>query len=343
MFHLRDAKSFLSRAACKVPHCQKWDCHALPLFALDRAIPRLFSISILIAGETKNGRAKSTRWSVWQPCFWGCDMTLRTPPAASKVHQNNETTKAKKDDTNIHVLNWGGPPLGVQNLYTFPTPKTGIKQIEQFNMSPGLRKKAQDAQDAVLKFFKFSVSIALTRRLRFLRFLRFSVYYAIYKMNRGFEIFEVFSFNRTDKVFEIFLSNGASGYYNTIRRGPKQVATKGPAIIPPKALRILVRICSQVPAKVQSALLVACVRSLEGRREGESKKQTTHQKTKTKLSSATPNRDKTIHCQRKRNVAAESAPHPRHAAKACDNNTQTIPNNIVLWQRWATCRRGWRH
>ena len=162
-------------------------------------------------------------------------------------------------------------------------------------------------------------------------------------MNRGFEIFEVFSFNRTDKVFEIFLSNGDSGYYNTIRRGPKQVATKGPAIIPPKALRILVRICSQVPAKVQSALLVACVRSLEGRREGESKKQTTHQKTKTKLSSATPNRDKTIHCQSKRNVAAESAPHPRHAAKACDNNTQTIPNNIVLWQRWATCRRGWRH
>ena len=61
---------------------------------------------------------------------------------------------------------WGGPPLGVQNLYTFPTPKTGIKQIEQFNMSPGLRKKAQDAQDAVLKFLKFSVSIALTRRLR---------------------------------------------------------------------------------------------------------------------------------------------------------------------------------
>ena len=100
--------------------------------------------------------------------------------------------------------------MGVQNLYTFPTPKTGIKQIEQFNMSPGLRKKAQDA---VLRFLKFSVSVALTRRLRFLMFLRFSVYYAIYKMNRGFEIFEVFSFNRTDKAFEIFLSNGDSGYY----------------------------------------------------------------------------------------------------------------------------------
>ena len=58
LIHLRHAKSFVSRAACKVPHCQKWDCHALPLFALDRAIPRQFSISILIAGETKNGRAK---------------------------------------------------------------------------------------------------------------------------------------------------------------------------------------------------------------------------------------------------------------------------------------------
>ena len=160
--------------------------------------------------------------------------------------------------------------MGVQNLYTFPTPKTGIKQIEQFNMSPGLRKKAQDAQDAVLRFLKFSVSVALTRRLRFLRFLRFSVYYAIYKMNRGFEIFEVFSFNRTDKAFEIFCPTGTRDTI-LLEGVPKQVATKGPAIIPPKALRILVRICSQVPAKVQSALLVACVRSLEGRREGEPK------------------------------------------------------------------------
>ena len=40
------------------------------------------------------------------------------------------------------------------------------------------------------------------------------------------------------------------------------------------------------------------VRSL-GRRRGGAQKQTTHQGTKTKLSSATPNRDKTIHCQRK--------------------------------------------
>ena len=97
------------------------------------AISRLFSISILIAGETKNGRAKSTRWSVWQSCFWGCDMTLGTHPLLQKFARNHETTKGRKDDTNIHVLNWGGPPLGVQILYTFPTPKMGIKQIEQFS------------------------------------------------------------------------------------------------------------------------------------------------------------------------------------------------------------------
>ena len=40
------------------------------------------------------------------------------------------------------------------------------------------------------------------------------------------------------------------------------------------------------------------VRSL-GRRRGGAQKQTTHQGTKTKLNSATPNRDKTIHSQRK--------------------------------------------
>ena len=74
-----------------------------------------------------------------------------------------------------------------------------------------LRKKAQDTQDAVLRFLKFSVSVALTMRLRFLRFLRFSVYHAIYNVNWYFEIFEVFRFNRADKAFEIFLSNGDSG------------------------------------------------------------------------------------------------------------------------------------
>ena len=78
------------------------------------------------------------------------------------------------------------------------------------------RKKAQDAQDAVLRFLKFSV------------------------------------FSRADKVFEFFVQWG-------LGKGPEAGGHQGPAIIPPKALRIFVRICSQVPAKVQSVLLVACV------------------------------------------------------------------------------------
>ena len=101
----------------------------------------------------QNGRAKSTRWSVWQPCFWGCDMTLRTPPAASKVHQNNETTKAKKDDTNIHVLNCCVESfLPKQNLWStcvmrrascleqlarFHTAKNGIATRYRFSLWTG--------------------------------------------------------------------------------------------------------------------------------------------------------------------------------------------------------------
>ena len=53
-------------------------------------------------------------------------------------------------------------------------------------------------------------------------------------MNRGFEIFEVFSFNRTDKAFEIFLSNGDSRYENTIRRDPQAGGHQGPASSPRK-------------------------------------------------------------------------------------------------------------
>ena len=104
------------RAGRKVPHCQKWDCHALPLFALDRAISRLFSISILIAGETKNGRAKSTRWSVWQSCFWGCDMTLGTHPAASKVRQKPWNHKRQEG--------WHKHPRAELGRTTFWSPKS---------------------------------------------------------------------------------------------------------------------------------------------------------------------------------------------------------------------------
>ena len=83
------------------------------------------------------------------------------------------------------------------------------------------------------------------------------------------------------------------------------------------------------------------VRSLGGE-AGRSPK-TMHQETKTKLSSATPNRDKTIHCQRKHrkhpaasNVAAEHLTHAmlRKPTTTRSKQFQTIPNNMALWQRW---------
>ena len=133
LIYLRNVKSFVFRPGHKVPHCQKWDCHALPLFALDRAISRRFPISILIAGETKNGRAKSTRWSVWQSCFWGCDMTLRTHPAASKVRQEPWNHKGQEGWHKHPHAELGGPPFRSPNSMSFPTPKTGMEQIEQFS------------------------------------------------------------------------------------------------------------------------------------------------------------------------------------------------------------------
>ena len=64
---------------------------------------------------------------------------------------------------------------------------------------------------AVLRFLRFSVSIALTRRLRF------------------------------------FCPTGDSGYYNTIRRGPQAGGHQGPAIIPPKAVRIFRTVSKSLP------------------------------------------------------------------------------------------------
>ena len=176
------------------------------LFALDRAIPRLFSISILIAGETKTAR-KSTRWSVWQPCFWGCDMTLRTPPAASKVHQNNETTKAKKDDTNILCAELGRTTFGSPKSIYISNPKTGIKQIEQFNMSPDSARKRKMRKMLFWNFWSF-------------QFHRADKAFEIFEVFEGFQFtmqftrwtavlrFWGFQFNRADKVFEIFCPTG---------------------------------------------------------------------------------------------------------------------------------------
>ena len=198
--------------------------------------------------------------------FLGLLWRSECPQLLQKFTRNNETTKGKKD---IDVLNWGGPPLGVQILCTFPTPKMGMEQIEQFNMSPGvdfhpvkkyqciynihiyvylkpddsfvyvraqrvptlwLQTTPQESARYARCCFEISEAFSFSRADNaFEIFEVFEVFRLLCNLqyiNWCFEIFEVFSFNRADKAFEFFLSNGDSGYYNTIRRGPKQVATK---------------------------------------------------------------------------------------------------------------------
>ena len=120
LIYMRNVKSFVFRAGRKVPHCQKWNCHALPLFALDRAISRLFSISIFNSRRDQKRALQIHALERVAILFLGLRHDARKAPSCFK--SSPETTKGRKDDTNIHVLNWGGPPLGVQILYTFPTP-----------------------------------------------------------------------------------------------------------------------------------------------------------------------------------------------------------------------------
>ena len=79
---------------------QKWNaCSQL------KAISKLFSISISIAGKTKNGRAKSTRWSVWQPCWLRHD--ARNAPSCFK--SSPETMKPKKAGKMTQTSMCGSP------------------------------------------------------------------------------------------------------------------------------------------------------------------------------------------------------------------------------------------
>ena len=69
-------------------------------------------------------------------------------------------------------------------------------------------------------------------------------------------------------------------------------------------------------------------------------KQTTHQETKTKLSGTTPNRDKTIHCQRKhrKSIPPAMSQQNQHLTHAMLRKpATTTPKQFQ--KRLATCRR----
>ena len=54
----------------------------------------------------------------------------RQPAPSPKANINRDGKK--RNLSKQRLTYWGGPPLGVQMLQTSPTPKTDIKQIEQF-------------------------------------------------------------------------------------------------------------------------------------------------------------------------------------------------------------------
>ena len=68
-----------------------------------------------------------TRWSVWQPWFWGCDMTLGTLSAASKVHQKQWNHKRQEGWHKHPCAELGRAAFGSPNSIYLSNPKTGVK------------------------------------------------------------------------------------------------------------------------------------------------------------------------------------------------------------------------
>ena len=128
-------------------------------------------------------------------------------------HSGNLQTKSERERERrrmyVICIYWGAPPLGVQILCTFPTPKTGMEQIEQFNMSPGVDfhpvKEYQCIYSIYLKPDESFVYVRAQRvpTLWLQTTPQESARYASYARCH-FEIFEVFSFSRADNAFEIF-------------------------------------------------------------------------------------------------------------------------------------------
>ena len=113
---------------------QKQDCHTLQ--RVDLARPFLVSpaIKIEIENSLEMALSKAKSGSAWQSHFWQCGTVepcdlLET---RSSLHYANKSKLGFVYAASFQ-RNWGGPPLGVQILYTFPSPKMGIKQIEQFS------------------------------------------------------------------------------------------------------------------------------------------------------------------------------------------------------------------
>ena len=255
--------------------------------------------------------------------FWGCDITLGTHPAASKVRQKPWNHKRQKDDTNIHVLNWG-EPFGSPNSITFPTQKWASNKSNSSVTSS-------------------CASCAFLRsRLESQSWNSFNPFPVVNRVSAGVPTLPDSGKTppqlKTKFCISSLLTESAAVMKSKLFPQCKQRIH--PVLnFPVFFNRMILNSGRHTQPDPQSC----CVRSLGGRR-GELKNKQRIKRPKTKLSSATPivtkrstanaNTEKASRQQ----CRSESAPHPCHVAKVCDNNFQTIPNNIVLWQTLATCR-----
>ena len=93
LIYLRNVKSFVFRAGRKVPHCQKWDCHALPLFALDSHFEAVFNFYFNRRRDQKRARQIHALERV-AILFLGLRHDARNAPSCFK--SSPETMKPQK-------------------------------------------------------------------------------------------------------------------------------------------------------------------------------------------------------------------------------------------------------
>ena len=114
------------------------------------------------------------------------------------------------------------------------------------------------------------------------------------------------------------------------RRGPQAGGDQGPAILPPKALRILVRICSQVPAKVQSALLVHAFES-RGQGRGSPKQRTKRSKQNWAERRPIVTKRSTTNANAEKSIPPAMSQQNQHLTHAMLRKPTTTPKHFFLW------------
>ena len=110
------------RAGRKVPHCQKWIATRYRFSLWTGPFRGCFQFLFNSRRDQKRTLQIHALERV-AILFFRLRHDARNAPSCFKSSPENMKPQKAGRMTHIHVLNWGGPPLGVQILYTFPTQK----------------------------------------------------------------------------------------------------------------------------------------------------------------------------------------------------------------------------